>query len=238
MQLLGLVEVDGTSDHALCHFTEEWLAQGGRGTCPWKQLVRASSGISTCALVSSVCWKRICLLCLWACVYFSLCSCLKSSEHKGRPELSGWEAHITSIWWGGSLEFTLCFNFGCDENLLHFQPCWTLPCPWSPPRACHGRAEECCVAGPRGWVYCMSAGWGCSNHLHLSSNFDSHASCQRGIAFYFIHYFKKQFIFIFWPCHTACGILVPQLETEARPLAVKAWSPNPWTTREFPGFAF
>ena len=50
--------------------------------------------------------------------------------------------------------------------------------------------------------------------------------------------YKKQFIFIFWPHHTACGILVPQLEIEARPLAVKAWSSNPWTTREFPGFAF
>ena len=37
----------------------------------------------------------------------------------------------------------------------------------------------------------------------------------------------------FWPCHTACGILVPQPGTEPEPSAVKAWSPNHWTVREF-----
>ena len=31
----------------------------------------------------------------------------------------------------------------------------------------------------------------------------------------------------------ACGILVPQPGFEPRPLAVKAWSPNHWTAREF-----
>ena len=33
--------------------------------------------------------------------------------------------------------------------------------------------------------------------------------------------------FAFWPWHMACGILVPW------PSAVKAWSPNHWTARDF-----
>ena len=36
----------------------------------------------------------------------------------------------------------------------------------------------------------------------------------------------------FWPHHSACGILVPQPGIEPRPLAVSAWSPNHWPTRE------
>ena len=38
----------------------------------------------------------------------------------------------------------------------------------------------------------------------------------------------------FWPHQMACGILVPQPGIEPVPLAVKARSPNHWTTREFP----
>ena len=34
--------------------------------------------------------------------------------------------------------------------------------------------------------------------------------------------------------HMACGILVPHPGIEPGPLAVKAPSPNNWTTREFP----
>ena len=42
------------------------------------------------------------------------------------------------------------------------------------------------------------------------------------------------YVFIhFWPHAVACGILVPQPETEPLPWAVKAQSPNHWTTREF-----
>ena len=37
----------------------------------------------------------------------------------------------------------------------------------------------------------------------------------------------------FWPRHMTCGILVPPTGIEPV-LAVKALSPNPWTTREFP----
>ena len=39
--------------------------------------------------------------------------------------------------------------------------------------------------------------------------------------------------FFFWPHYMACGVLVPRLGAEPRPLAVKAWSLNQWTTREF-----
>ena len=41
-------------------------------------------------------------------------------------------------------------------------------------------------------------------------------------------------LFFFCLHHTACGILVPQQGIEPRPSALKAWSPNHWTTREFP----
>ena len=47
------------------------------------------------------------------------------------------------------------------------------------------------------------------------------------------HPFLLYFI-IFWPCHTACGILVPWPGVEPLPPAVEAWSPNHWTTREAP----
>ena len=40
--------------------------------------------------------------------------------------------------------------------------------------------------------------------------------------------------FFFWPCHTACRILVPQPGIKPVPLAVEAQSPNYWITREDP----
>ena len=39
---------------------------------------------------------------------------------------------------------------------------------------------------------------------------------------------------LFWLCFEAYGILVPQSGTEPQPLAVKALSPNHWTTKELP----
>ena len=42
------------------------------------------------------------------------------------------------------------------------------------------------------------------------------------------------FSFLFWPYHTACGILVPQPGIEPAPPAVEAQSPNHWTAREVP----
>ena len=41
-------------------------------------------------------------------------------------------------------------------------------------------------------------------------------------------------IFISWPHHSVCGILVPRPGTEPTPLAVEAQSLNHWATREAP----
>ena len=46
------------------------------------------------------------------------------------------------------------------------------------------------------------------------------------------------FLFFFWPCHTACGILVPRPGIEPASSALKAWSPNHWTAREVPPLLF
>ena len=39
---------------------------------------------------------------------------------------------------------------------------------------------------------------------------------------------------IFWLNHVACGILVPESGIEPKPREVRAQSPKPWTTRDFP----
>ena len=44
--------------------------------------------------------------------------------------------------------------------------------------------------------------------------------------------------FFFLPHHVACGILGPWPGIEPRPLAVRVMSPNHWTARGFPAFAF
>ena len=43
-------------------------------------------------------------------------------------------------------------------------------------------------------------------------------------------------IFVFWPYHMTCEILVPQPGIELWPSAVRTQSSNHWTTREFPGY--
>ena len=58
-----------------------------------------------------------------------------------------------------------------------------------------------------------------ANHLFMES--------MKQMALLFFHYF-------FWLSCSACEILVPWPGTELAPLAVKAPSPNHWTTREFP----
>ena len=45
--------------------------------------------------------------------------------------------------------------------------------------------------------------------------------------------YAHNFFFFFWPCHLACGILVPQSGIKLEFLAVKAQSPKHWATREF-----
>ena len=52
-----------------------------------------------------------------------------------------------------------------------------------------------------------------------------------------VFFFFFCFLF-FWLSHAACGILVPQPATEQRPSALRAWSPNQWTTWEFPFYMF
>ena len=54
-------------------------------------------------------------------------------------------------------------------------------------------------------------------------------------------FYEKDFLFCFgfcfsfsWPRCAACGILVTQPGVEPGPSALKAWSPNHWTAREFP----
>ena len=56
--------------------------------------------------------------------------------------------------------------------------------------------------------------------------------------------FKTGYVFIlliylkfFWPCHAACGILVPLPGIELVSPAVEAWSLNHWTAREAPKLA-
>ena len=40
------------------------------------------------------------------------------------------------------------------------------------------------------------------------------------------------FIYLFWPHHASCGILVSQPGIEPAPPAMEKWSLNHWTTRE------
>ena len=46
------------------------------------------------------------------------------------------------------------------------------------------------------------------------------------------------FFFFFWPLPAACKIFAPQPGVEPESPAVEAWSPNHWTTREFPSSFF
>ena len=49
-----------------------------------------------------------------------------------------------------------------------------------------------------------------------------------------VHRCIPQCLFVyFWPHHLVCRILIPWPGVEPWPVAVKAWSPDPWTTREF-----
>ena len=44
------------------------------------------------------------------------------------------------------------------------------------------------------------------------------------------------YMYIYISLLKACRMLVPLTGVEPGPLAVKVWSPNHWTTREFPVF--
>ena len=63
------------------------------------------------------------------------------------------------------------------------------------------------------------------------------AGCRKGTAPHVVWVLEKKGAkgklssFIYF--HVACGILVPRPGIESKPLAVKAPSPNQWTTRDF-----
>ena len=71
-----------------------------------------------------------------------------------------------------------------------------------------GREDSFCLSGHRTSLPCLSA------------------SC-----FCFVLFYSVLFV---WPHCAACGILVPQPGIKPGPLAVRATSPNHWTTRELP----
>ena len=48
------------------------------------------------------------------------------------------------------------------------------------------------------------------------------------------HSKSPDFYLFFWPCCTACGILVPQPGIKPMSPALKSWSFNHWTTSEVP----
>ena len=50
----------------------------------------------------------------------------------------------------------------------------------------------------------------------------------------FIAVQKKAAPFFLWPCHAACGILVPQPGIEPTPPVLEVLSLNHWATREVP----
>ena len=75
------------------------------------------------------------------------------------------------------------------------------------------------------------------NPNHLSSLCFSIEAKNNKVFCFWIFWFCLLF-FLFWPCYTAYGILVPQPGIEPIPLAMKARSPNHWTARETIGKVF
>lgn len=140
-----------------CALMHRWVIGPGRPwDLPWKQLVRVSSGINTYGFgFLSLLEKNLPFVFMSLCL-FSLYT-LKTQSTK-RQTITKWlRAHITSIWWGWIFGVTPCFNFGCDENLLRFQPCWTLRCPGPLRGPATVSGAECCVR-PQG-LGLLHVGW-------------------------------------------------------------------------------
>ena len=87
--------------------------------------------------------------------------------------------------------------------------------------------------------------WWCKDNLfmYLSSLLDSFRGATASLRFWFPGsawhmkgtssiYIKYVFFFL-WPCLAAYGILVLWTGIKPGPLAVRAWNPNHWSTREF-----
>ena len=120
-----------------------------------------------------------------------------------------------------------------------------LALPW-PPHQCHP-SPSCCVSPPRrppsvpGTTHTPSHLQGlctcCALHLPIYPVIFSSLGSQllspppRGLSWSVLYLF---IIIIFWPCRTACRILVPQPDIKPGALAVEVRSPNHWTARKFP----
>ena len=78
---------------------------------------------------------------------------------------------------------------------------------------------------------CCSS-WGCRVQHDLAT--EQHATCQLIIPIVYRTSTIQLPKCIYQLHHMAHGFLVPKPRIEPRPLAVKALSPNHWTTREFP----
>lgn len=73
-------------------------------------------------------------------------------------------------------------------------------------------------------TYCTKKNWIRWTHLSFLSSTSSWFSL-----FLFIYFILEK---IFWLCHAACGIIVPQLGIKLAPPALEAPSLNCWTTPE------
>ena len=63
--------------------------------------------------------------------------------------------------------------------------------------------------------------------------------CNLFFFFFLTHsWFNLINLFMFWPHHVACGILVPRPGIEPGPPALGMWSLTHWTTRDVPLFHF
>ena len=77
-----------------------------------------------------------------------------------------------------------------------------------------------------GYCSCLSEGLAIAPSLG-----QVHGRVQRSPDFFFFNF--QFYLFIFWTCCEACGMLIPRPGIEPVPSAVKTQSPNLWTAREF-----
>ena len=73
-------------------------------------------------------------------------------------------------------------------------------------------------------------------HRHWKNRTQNSSKSDRKVVEFWILFIFFFFFFFFGLCCLACGILVPRPGIEPGPSAVRAQSPNDWTTREFPHY--
>ena len=98
--------------------------------------------------------------------------------------------------------------------------------------------RQCCIHG----FQLVAAIWALNPNLrhtlvaHLLQTGRQRIHCRFLVLICFSVFLFLFLFFSFWPYCMACGIFVPQPGIESVPPAVEAWSPNHWTTREFPNY--